>query len=332
MEFNIHKYKSLFNHPVTFIKDSFWKEHIPFAFFLMDILKPEVFVELGVYQGGSFNPFCDAVRMLSTGTKCFGVDNWEGDPHNGMYDISVYQKLAEVHRKNYSGVSELLKMDFDAALNSFADESIDLLHIDGYHLYERVRHDFESWLPKMSGRGVILFHDTNYRERDYGVWKFWEEISSKYPSGEFKFGCGLGILAVGKNTEPLLLTFLKVLNCNQFYHELFSRLGCLYPLKADLENVQQLLKEKNRLLDETACRMEELKGELADKDRQIADKDRQIEDKDRQIEDKDRQINNIYQSIKWKISEKVSCAGNIFCPAGSIRRKLLTRIVFGKKY
>ena len=174
-----------------------WHGHLPFAFFCIDHVKPRVFVELGTHRGDSYSAFCQRIAELGLDTACYAVDTWQGDDQAGYYDDAIYREFKAYHDINYANFSKLLRMTFDEAVSQFAEGSIDLLHIDGLHTYEAVAHDFMTWLPKMSERGIVLFHDTQVRTDDFGVWRFWEEVSAKYPHFAFEHSNGLGVLAVG---------------------------------------------------------------------------------------------------------------------------------------
>ena len=118
----------------------------------------------------SYSAFCEAVQRTRLDCRCLAVDTWEGDEHAGFYGEEIYADLRRFHDARYAGFSDLMRCTFDAALAYVPDNSVDLLHIDGLHTYDAVRGDFERWRPKLTDRAVVLFHDTNVREREFGIW------------------------------------------------------------------------------------------------------------------------------------------------------------------
>ena len=114
------------------------------------------------------------------------------------------------------------------------------------HGYEDAKGDFESYLPKMSDRGIVLIHDTQVRERGFGVFKVWDEVSRNFPNFEFHHGFGLGVLAVG-TTIPASMKFLFDASeperdrIREFFHCVGAGLNA--------ENSQRLLESANRSLE-----------------------------------------------------------------------------------
>ena len=196
----------LFAGPSRVGVDSAWDGHVPFAAWIVEATRPSLFVELGTHAGVSYAAFCDAVTRARLPTRCVAVDSWKGDEHAAFYGEEVFADLKAFNDARYGAFSTLKRATFDEALEDFAEASIDLLHIDGRHFYEDVRHDFESWRPKLSERAVVLFHDTQVRERDFGVWRLWAELSLAYPNFEFTHAHGLGVLAFGTDVLPSVAT------------------------------------------------------------------------------------------------------------------------------
>jgi hypothetical protein len=223
-----------------------WVGHIPFAFWIVEVMRPRRFVELGTHSGNSFGAFVQAATALSLEGEFYAVDHWQGDTHAGNYDDTVYHDVKRYFDARYPGRATLMRMSFDEAQPRFEDGSIDLLHIDGLHTYEAVKHDFENWLPKLSDRGVVLLHDTNVRENDFGVFRLLDELSARFQVFEFLHSHGLGIVQTGvKAAKPLKSLLKGETDRNEIApRDYFARLGGTLVERAYLEMLLRRTEKK----------------------------------------------------------------------------------------
>lgn len=270
---------------------SAWAGHVPFAMYLVDLLRPTVIGELGTHYGMSYCAFCQAVKELGLDTRCFAIDTWEGDPHSGLYGEEVFIDLQEHHDARYGGFSQLVKNTFDKALTYFADHTFDLLHIDGFHTYEAIKNDFEKWLPKMTDRGIVLFHDINVREREFGGWKLWDELKVQYPHFEFAHSHGLGVLAVGQNYPEDVQALLRCSDEEAAkIRYFFSRLGARIEIAQELQKLKPQIDEKNLQLGVLDRQIDEARQQIGARDTQIHEKNLQLSAIGRQLEEMQRQL------------------------------------------
>ena len=312
-----------------------WVGHLPFAAWVIQETSPKIFVELGTHSGNSYFSFCQSVAEAGLSTKCYAVDTWKGDEHAGEYNDEIFAKVHALHQERYSGFSRLLRMTFDDALNYFADGSVDLLHVDGMHTYEAVRHDFESWLPKLAPGAVVIFHDTNVRERNFGVWKLWEELQARYPSNlEFVHSYGLGILQLNNALDDSKLAWLQQNSREkQLLINYFSALGSrqlerfeLGELKQHNSSLSQALTELNGQIASLHQALTERNGQIDslsqadhDKDANIANLDSALKEREAQIGKLNQAVAEIRGSTSWRISSPVRFTG---------RQLLRIRILF----
>lgn len=259
-------------------KPSAWTQHVPFMSWLIGALKPKLFVELGTHWGTSFLAACRSAEVSEVNMRAVAVDLWEGDPQAGFYGDEVFESVS-MRAASYR-FAELLQTEFDAARDRFDIDTIDLLHIDGLHTYDAVKHDFELWAPTLSRRGVIIFHDIAEFRDDFGVYRLWDEVRVKYPHFHFDHGHGLGVLLVGSEPDPVLLelTRMETLDTGDVLRDFFSSLGA----QLDVQRLQAECDEANALLHKKT--VESISA---------TDTSRHLED----------QLNWVLSSNSWKITK-----------------------------
>ena len=111
-----------------------------------------VVVEVGTWEGGSAMLLGAAVE--EKGGTVFTIDNFRTDVFPGG------RKPEEVTRNNLVNSKNVtLLVGNSEEIAASWDKPIDMLFIDGDHVYASVHEDIKNWVSKVKDGGIVCFHD-----------------------------------------------------------------------------------------------------------------------------------------------------------------------------
>ena len=270
------------------LKFAYWEGHRDFAYDLLQFVRPERLVELGSQYGCSLFTFCQAVRDFKLNTEINAVDLWSGDIGAEITGEEVYALVQKTAATYYPEVNlHLFQMCFDDARPNFADNSIDILHIDGGHTFEDVEHDFTTWLPKLKENGIVLFHDV-YSPIDQGSCDHWEKTKKEYDCYfDFTHSCGLGILfPKGRYWYDRL----EAAGFFKYYKDLYFYRSKYKYTQERFDELKGLYEERYRAIEQQSKMIDERDERIAADERLVAEKDAAIASQTKMIEERDARI------------------------------------------
>ncbi|MDH6592682.1 GT2 family glycosyltransferase/glycosyltransferase involved in cell wall biosynthesis [Variovorax sp. TBS-050B] len=315
---------------------SAWIGHAPFGAWLVESTRPRVLVELGTHHGHSYFSFCQAVDRAGLDCRCYAVDLWKGDEHAGVYGEEVFEGVQRTNHR-FQQFSRLLRMTFDDAAALFSDASIDFLHIDGCHSYEAVKHDFEHWRPKLSSRAIVLFHDIGVRERDFGVWRLWRELSVDCPTIQFTHSHGLGVLFFGPDQSGVAASLLQAFGTEagfSYITRLFAALGRKLELEREIVEMSAALEAQVKAGDARISEMGRYLKQLESQSRSRQSQRIRLEEERAALQSQlayarqretelEASLHEVWTSTSWRVTGPIRWSGRQLANLRTVKRLIL---------
>lgn len=160
---------------------------------LVEALRPKLVVDLGAGDATSFFTYCQSMHDHDVDGVCYAIDVWEGA--EGKHPLAAFDAINDHGRKFYPGLYYLVKMVPHDARRHFAEESIDLLRVNGARPDVIAGADVEAWYRRVRPGGVIAWHGAGTEP------KLWSLIASRCPNVTFRGAGALGV-ALKPGQEP----------------------------------------------------------------------------------------------------------------------------------
>jgi predicted O-methyltransferase YrrM len=156
-------------------------------------INPKNVLEIGSYMGWSLHHW---IKFSQREAKVVSVDlpirvfcgSW--DPRCKQQEDAIKNEWKSWTKQNNTKLYLIQdysqkKETVDSVRKLINKELLDFVFIDGNHMYEAVKMDFEMYLPLVRKGGIIAFHDIGYAEEG-GVHKLWDDIKTNYQNIELR--------------------------------------------------------------------------------------------------------------------------------------------------
>ena len=168
-----------------------WNSQHPYLSRAIDVARPKIIVEIGVWKGGSTLFMAEHLRRLELDAVVIAVDTWLGSWDHWInptwraqlsflngYPNFFYKFMNNV--KSLKLESYIVPFPLDSLNASetlkFLQIQPDIVHIDAGHDYRAVKADIESWWPLLKPGGFLI-GDDYHREVWPGVCQAFDEFA-----------------------------------------------------------------------------------------------------------------------------------------------------------
>lgn len=184
----------LFRKP-RYLEGSGFLRHLPFLFWLTDMIRPRSFVQIGDLDAVPYFGICQAMDRLDLESRCTGI----------RLDKAVSEAAERYNDDIYGEFSALRSATVEAATGGMADKSVDLLLVDRVPDEALIAALMRSWPRRLSSRAVVALHGTRGDGYMSGpALEFIENIRATYPTFTLEGSEGLTVVLYGASRNDRL--------------------------------------------------------------------------------------------------------------------------------
>lgn len=197
-----------------YLAQSQWLQHVPFYFWLTEVLEPKLVVDPCVNSAVGYFAICQAIDKL----------NQDGVIHGALGAQCDSEQVLAYNHEHYREFSNLVTEDEATFLAGFADHSIDILVLKHDSTLLASEAGLATVQQRVSNNGVVLIHGSTLPTlRDQS--QHWR---SRYLSFELTLASGLLLLCMGQQVPSRLQALInqsREPSGKRVIHNIYARLG-----------------------------------------------------------------------------------------------------------